>query len=151
MSAPSVRRPGVGLGIFVLRGGKFVMLRRHGSHGAGEWSLVGGAVEWGETITEAALRETREEIGIELDPASLRIGPVTNDLDPTASVHFVGVYVSASPLGGADPRIMEPGKATDIGWFDLGSLPQPLFGPMRVFGKIGAAPPFLQPDLPPSL
>lgn len=31
-----------------------------------QWDLVGGAVEPGETITEAALREVNEEIGLEL-------------------------------------------------------------------------------------
>jgi len=42
-------------------------LRRH----AGQVSLPGGATDEGETIAQAALREAREEIGI--DPASVRI------------------------------------------------------------------------------
>lgn len=32
----------------------------------GQWDLLGGAVEAGETITEAALREVKEEIGLEV-------------------------------------------------------------------------------------
>jgi 8-oxo-dGTP pyrophosphatase MutT (NUDIX family) len=31
-----------------------------------QWDLLGGAVEAGETITEAALREVKEEIGLEV-------------------------------------------------------------------------------------
>jgi 8-oxo-dGTP diphosphatase len=31
-----------------------------------QWDLVGGAVEAGETITEAALREVKEEIGLDV-------------------------------------------------------------------------------------
>jgi 8-oxo-dGTP diphosphatase len=31
-----------------------------------QWDLVGGAVESGETITEAALREVKEEIGLDV-------------------------------------------------------------------------------------
>jgi 8-oxo-dGTP pyrophosphatase MutT (NUDIX family) len=32
----------------------------------GQWDLVGGAVEAGETITEAARREVKEEIGLDV-------------------------------------------------------------------------------------
>src|SRR5687768_13611244 len=42
-------------------------LRRH----AGQISLPGGATDPGETLAQAALREAREEIGV--DPASIRI------------------------------------------------------------------------------
>ena len=42
-------------------------LRRH----AGQVSLPGGATDPGETLAQAALREAREEIGV--DPASIRI------------------------------------------------------------------------------
>jgi 8-oxo-dGTP pyrophosphatase MutT (NUDIX family) len=42
-------------------------LRRHG----GQWALPGGRLEPGETPEQAALREIREEIGLDLDPASV--------------------------------------------------------------------------------
>lgn len=38
-------------------------LRRH----AGQWALPGGRADDGETVTEAALREVQEEVGLELD------------------------------------------------------------------------------------
>jgi 8-oxo-dGTP pyrophosphatase MutT (NUDIX family) len=35
------------------------------------WFTIGGAVEAGETLAEAAVRELREEVGITLEPAAL--------------------------------------------------------------------------------
>lgn len=42
-------------------------LKRH----ARQWALPGGRLDPGETIIEAALRETHEEIGLSLDPADV--------------------------------------------------------------------------------
>lgn len=42
-------------------------LRRH----AGQWALPGGRLDEGETPREAALRETQEEIGLDLPPSSI--------------------------------------------------------------------------------
>lgn len=51
----------------------FVITRRTprlSSH-AGQWALPGGRVDPGETAQEAALRETAEEVGVELGPESI--------------------------------------------------------------------------------
>lgn len=51
----------------------FVITRRTPrltSH-AGQWALPGGRVDPGETVEEAALRETREEVGADLPPESI--------------------------------------------------------------------------------
>jgi len=48
----------------------FLITRRTArlKHHAGQWALPGGRLDEGETPIEAALRETHEEIGLELDP-----------------------------------------------------------------------------------
>jgi 8-oxo-dGTP diphosphatase len=61
------------LGI-VLQGG-FVLLgeKKKGEIGTGVLSGPGGKLDPGETLEECLIRETREELEIELDPASLEL------------------------------------------------------------------------------
>jgi ADP-ribose pyrophosphatase YjhB (NUDIX family) len=49
----------------VFRGEKLLIARR--TKPPYLWSLPGGAVEWGETLTAAAMRELREETGVEAE------------------------------------------------------------------------------------
>ena len=44
------------------------MVKRAQHPHAGRWSVPGGAVEEGETVEEAVVRETREECGVEVRP-----------------------------------------------------------------------------------
>ena len=64
--------------VVVRLGHRFLLVheRKHGQH----WYLPAGRVEPGETFTEAAIRETREEAGIDVIPEGIiRIehGPTT--------------------------------------------------------------------------
>ena len=54
--------------------GPTVILTRRARHlrrNAGNYALPGGHVDPGETIEDAALRETREELGVTLDPSTV--------------------------------------------------------------------------------
>ena len=50
--------------LLVLKGGRLLLAYKKRGFGEGLWNGVGGKVEKGETIEQAAVRETREEIGI---------------------------------------------------------------------------------------
>lgn len=52
--------------MFVVRGGTFLSLERGPGRGEGVWHLPGGLVERGEDPLVAAVRETREETGLEV-------------------------------------------------------------------------------------
>lgn len=64
-------RPVVGAGVVVWRDGKVLLIRRGKSPMRGRWSLPGGRQELGETVREAAVREVREETGVEIHLGAL--------------------------------------------------------------------------------
>jgi 8-oxo-dGTP diphosphatase len=61
-----VSAPEVAVGAVCTHGGALLMVRRGRGPAAGEWSVPGGRVEWGETLHEAVVRETLEETGLEV-------------------------------------------------------------------------------------
>ncbi len=116
----------VGVGVFAVRGGAFLMGRRRGAHGTGTWSLPGGHIEYGESFADAARRELREETGLTIgDPQLLT---VTNDVFAAERRHCVTLWMCGDDVTG-DPVVREPDKFTDLGWYDLDTLPRPLFQP----------------------
>lgn len=57
--------------LFVIRGETFLALERGPGLGEGVWYLPGGQVEQGEDPLVAAVRETREETGLEIQDARI--------------------------------------------------------------------------------
>jgi mutator protein MutT len=90
----------------------------------GHWETPGGSVEFGETLEEATRREMREEYGVEID--IIEAFPAADHLIPAEKQHWVAITYLARLKPGQVPRVMEPEKCDEIGWFSLDALPQPL-------------------------
>jgi ADP-ribose pyrophosphatase YjhB (NUDIX family)/uncharacterized protein (DUF952 family) len=88
------------------------------------WCLPSGHVDLGETIAEAAVRETEEESGIIVEPGRV-VGIYS---DPRAGLriglglryHIVNIVIACRQTGG----VLRPSDETpDVGWFDPDDLP----------------------------
>lgn len=123
MSDPVVR---VGVGVFVRKDGMFLMGKRRGSHGHDTWSVPGGHLEFGETMEECAIREVREETGMQIE--NVRLLAVTEDVFPDDNKHYITLWVESDWVSG-QPTITEPDKYLDQEWKTFKTLPSPLFEP----------------------
>ena len=125
---------GAGIGVMLLKDGKILLGRRNDDpkkassklKGEGTWTMPGGRLEFKESFEDAARRETLEETGIRLK--SVKVFSLNNDMVDTA--HFVTVGLICEDFEG-EAQVMEPEEITQWEWFDLKSLPEPLYFPSR--------------------
>lgn len=120
------KRPSVGVAVLIWRGGKALLYERRGSHGHGTWSIPGGHLEFGESWEACAIREVKEEVGIEIK--NVRFLAATNDIFTAEGKHYVSIWMEAEWASG-EPVSMEPDKVVGIAWRPLTDLPSPLFEP----------------------
>ena len=132
-----MKRPCVGVGVVVIKGNKVLLGKRKNAHGEGSWCFPGGHLEFNESVEECAVREVREETGIEIK--NLRLGPFTNDVFEKEAKHYVTLFVIAEYASGK-AKVMEPEKCEKWAWFEWGSLPEPLFLPIQNLLKQGFNP-----------
>ena len=103
-------RPWVGVGIVVWRHDQVLLVRRAKPPRLGEWSIPGGAQSLGETVFEAALREVREEAGVEIRPTGIVtvVDSVIRDAGHRTQYHYTLVEISAEWVAG------EPTAGDDV-------------------------------------
>ncbi len=103
--------------------GDILLLKRGGETGkdnfVGHWALPGGGVEDGETPELGAVRENREEMGIDIDPAALR--PIDKVATPNGMAFHTFATKAPQKFG---PKLND--EHLGYGWFSLNALPQPM-------------------------
>lgn len=110
---------GVGVGAVIIRNNQILLLLRKKAPEEGCWTIVGGKVEFGETIEDAVLRETKEEIGC--NGKILAYLGVTNHIIPKEHTHYVSPRFLVEIEG--DPINMELDSHSEMKWFDINELP----------------------------
>ena len=117
---------GVGVGAVIVDEEGRLFLARRGPQAKNErglWEYPGGSVEYGETHADALAREMMEEYGVEVAVGELL--DVVDHILPDEGQHWVSpTYVCAIVSG--EPRILEAGKCSEIGWFHPAEIPDDL-------------------------
>jgi 8-oxo-dGTP diphosphatase len=130
----------VGVGVLICRGGRVLLGRRRGSHGAGTWAPPGGHLEFGESAEACARREAAEETGLVLGDVAR--GPYTVDAFPAEGKHYVTLFTVTrdDDRTAGEPRVREPDKVDAWEWHAWDALPEPLFAPLASLRATGFAP-----------
>jgi ADP-ribose pyrophosphatase YjhB (NUDIX family) len=120
---PGRNFPGVGTGLAILRDGKLLLYRRTRPPEAGHWNIVGGKIDHLEHSSAAARREAEEETGLTIGAVEFLC--VSEQIFAGEGQHWVSLMYTTSDFTG-EPRVTEPEKLPEFGWFDLDELPQPV-------------------------
>lgn len=92
------KEPEVGVGSIILENNKILLIRRLNPPGKGKWSVPGGHLKLGESIYDAAVRELREETGIDGDPIGIiNIDEYVEYDDKRVKYHYVLIDVLIKP------------------------------------------------------
>ena len=113
------RNPAPTVSILVLEGDRVLLGKRGGSPGKGTWSFPSGYIDYEEDFLTTAIRETKEETGLDVEVRSI-INVVSSFVSP--SFHFLGIYVLARVMGG---QLVAGDDLEAVDWFPLaGPLPE---------------------------
>jgi ADP-ribose pyrophosphatase YjhB (NUDIX family) len=96
--------------------------KRRGGFGGGKWCLPQGYIEFDENFLNAAIREVKEETGLDVEIRSI-LNVVSNQLSPrlhTLAIILLAGIVAGEPCAGDDLEVLE--------WVPLsGPLPEMAF------------------------
>jgi 8-oxo-dGTP diphosphatase len=89
--------PTTRVSVVVIDDGK-ILLVRHRKGNRQYWVLPGGRLEYGETFHECAVRELKEETGLEVQIQDFLF--LSEAIAPDRSRHIVNIYLKAKVVGG---------------------------------------------------
>ncbi len=108
--------------LLIKDGNIFLSKRQNTGWEDGKYSIVGGHIDGGETATQAAIREAKEETNVDVSPEKLRFFNVCHLVSNTERVQLS----FATEEWDGEAINNEPDKAGSAGWFSLDNLPDNL-------------------------
>lgn len=108
-----------GVGVVCIDDGAILLVQRGRGAGAGLWAVPGGKVRLGERLTDAAVREVREETGLDVAVGGVVwVGEAIGPGNPPA-YHFTLTDFAGTVTGG---RLQAGDDAADARWVPLGEV-----------------------------
>ena len=120
------RNPLPTVSVLVLDDNKVLLGKRLGEPGKNKWALPSGYVEFEEDFLSTAIREVKEETGLEIEVISI-LHVQSAFLPP--EYHFLSMFLLAQEIGGS----LNPGDdMEEVRWFSVAEpLPEMAFAPDR--------------------
>ncbi|HEV3305209.1 MAG TPA: NUDIX hydrolase [Candidatus Sulfotelmatobacter sp.] len=114
--------PLVGVGAIIIEGDRVVLVKRIHPPLQAEWSIPGGVLEVGEMVREAAIREAREETGLNVEPGELLgvYDRVLRNPERRVQYHYVLIDFLCRRVAG---DIAAASDAAEVRWFTQEELP----------------------------
>lgn len=110
--------------VFKNQSGEILLLRRYNTgFGDGQYSIVSGHIDGGESFLHAAVREGKEEAGVEIKISDLKVLYVLHRMDKAQNYEAINVFIEVKNWRG-EIQNTEPEKCDDLSWFDPASLPE---------------------------
>jgi 8-oxo-dGTP diphosphatase len=108
--------PLIGVGAIIIDRDQVLLVKRGHPPLQGEWSIPGGVLEVGELLRDAAIREAREETGLNIDTADLLgvFDRVLRDEAGRVCYHYVLVDFLCRRVSG---EAQAAGDADEVRWF----------------------------------
>lgn len=108
--------------LLLLKNNQILLLKRHNTgYEDGNYSLIAGHVEEGETFTDAIIREAYEEANIKLKAQDLKVVHVMHR--KSIDSERVDVFFTASKWQGKIEN-KEADKCSELLWVDIIKIPQ---------------------------
>jgi ADP-ribose pyrophosphatase YjhB (NUDIX family) len=110
----------VAVHLFLFRENQVLLLRRANTgYEDGNYSVVAGHLNGEESVTQAAIREAHEEVGIALRPTDLTVVGVMHRVSNDERIDF---FLVATTWDGMLTN-QEPDKCSELRWCALDALP----------------------------
>lgn len=109
-------------------GRKKVLLQRRQNTGFadGMWDFsCSGHVEYGESMSQTAVREAREELGLTISTESISFITLVHKRENERDLTYYNAYFVCYKFEG-EPHICERDKCSELKWFDIDDLPDDL-------------------------
>jgi len=87
----------------------------------GNYDFVSGHLDKNESFKEAAIRETKEEVGVNVKEEDLKLVHVQSRIN--SGHERIALFFKTNKWQG-EPKIMEPNKCDELKWFDKNKIPK---------------------------
>jgi 8-oxo-dGTP diphosphatase len=110
--------------LFLEKDGKVLLARRcNTGYQDGMYMVPAGHIEENELPSEALIREIKEEIGIDIDPADLKPAHICYRRKHDETGDRIDIFFKADKWNGEITN-MEPNKCDDLRWASYDELPE---------------------------